>query len=422
MSKYSPRDAMREVSRLLDNCTPEDNTKTRPKVAAVITKSDGQFVQSAYRGEISPGEHAEYTLLHRKINDETDLSDCIAYVSLEPCSLRGHNKIPCSQRLVSSGIKTVYIANIDPNPHIRGNGIQWLLRNGIDVRFFDSDISKEIHNKNREFMDEYYSENLYKIKEFAKNNKNRTLDEWLISINKIYHDRNFAFPLSTIFMHLSESVGDLAYIVSSDKEVKEKNYDKAFIKCIAWWLALCDKASIESVETLLYLKFPEICPYCQLAQHDRKICKSTPETSVINWDRNLEKFHNITRTGKNIDAWADHFLAIYRKADSSSPPINKLVEEMGELAEACRYISEHKGYFWSEAADVFAWLMSIHNQQIGDLPHGAVLAEAISIYYPDSCRDCGQIKCGCPLLLKSDVSRLSEESPPDSMLNTIRLT
>ena len=63
---------------------PRRDGKASPKVGAVLVKPDGT-VETACRGELRHGDHAEFTLLERK-NRSNPLDGCILFATLEPCA------------------------------------------------------------------------------------------------------------------------------------------------------------------------------------------------------------------------------------------------------------------------------------------------------------------------------------------------
>ena len=79
--------------------------KVSPKVGAVLIKSDGT-VETAYRGELRQGDHAEFTLLERK-NRSNSLDNSILFTTLEPCApgARKQPKLSCAERIVNARIK-----------------------------------------------------------------------------------------------------------------------------------------------------------------------------------------------------------------------------------------------------------------------------------------------------------------------------
>jgi diaminohydroxyphosphoribosylaminopyrimidine deaminase/5-amino-6-(5-phosphoribosylamino)uracil reductase len=83
---------------------------------------------------IGEGYHQQYGEPHAEVNAIRDSSESVAgataFVTLEPCSHFGKTP-PCADLLIESGIKEVYVANLDPNPLVAGKGIAKLEAAGI---------------------------------------------------------------------------------------------------------------------------------------------------------------------------------------------------------------------------------------------------------------------------------------------------
>jgi ATP-dependent DNA helicase RecG len=125
--------------------------KPNPLVGAVLVKPDGS-IETAARGELREGNHAEFTLLERKcVGDKLDGS--VLFATLEPCLNRNHPKRGCARHIVSARIKEVWVGIEDDNPTVAGKGIEHLRRNGVTVHMFDRDLQEVIAKENKVFFE-----------------------------------------------------------------------------------------------------------------------------------------------------------------------------------------------------------------------------------------------------------------------------
>jgi ATP-dependent DNA helicase RecG len=154
--KFNPRIMMEKAVAVMRHSVNEPRTdkKASPLVGAVLYKPGGS-IETAYRGELRHGDHAEYTLLERKHRNER-LDGSVLFATLEPCApgARKHPKLSCAERIVLARIKEVWIGIEDPDPTVDRQGIKYLQDNGVAVHLFDRDMQDEIQKANKTFIDQ----------------------------------------------------------------------------------------------------------------------------------------------------------------------------------------------------------------------------------------------------------------------------
>ncbi|UCD86092.1 MAG: bifunctional diaminohydroxyphosphoribosylaminopyrimidine deaminase/5-amino-6-(5-phosphoribosylamino)uracil reductase RibD [Deltaproteobacteria bacterium] len=106
----------------------EGRTSPNPMVGAVIIRA-GRIVGKGYHPKAGQ-PHAEIEAL--KDAGKAALG-AEMWVNLEPCNHWGRTG-PCTDAIIKSGIKRVFVGMEDPNPRIKGKGIAKLRKNGLLVK------------------------------------------------------------------------------------------------------------------------------------------------------------------------------------------------------------------------------------------------------------------------------------------------
>ncbi len=102
-------------------------TSPNPCVGAVVVRDGRVIGQGWHRAAGMP--HAEVEALEDAGNDARGAT---LYVTLEPCNHFGRTP-PCTQKILDCGISRVVMGCHDPNPHVAGQGMAFLEKNGVSV-------------------------------------------------------------------------------------------------------------------------------------------------------------------------------------------------------------------------------------------------------------------------------------------------
>jgi diaminohydroxyphosphoribosylaminopyrimidine deaminase / 5-amino-6-(5-phosphoribosylamino)uracil reductase len=106
----------------------QGRVEPNPMVGCVIVKAS-RIVAEGYHKRFG-GPHAEVDALR---SDPSKGRGATAYVTLEPCNHYGKTP-PCTELLISAGIKRVVAAMTDPGEHVRGRGFRRLRSAGVSVQ------------------------------------------------------------------------------------------------------------------------------------------------------------------------------------------------------------------------------------------------------------------------------------------------
>jgi diaminohydroxyphosphoribosylaminopyrimidine deaminase/5-amino-6-(5-phosphoribosylamino)uracil reductase len=119
-------------------------TDPNPRVGCVLVRA-GSIVGEGWHA-FAGGPHAEIEAL-KAAGEKAQGADC--YVTLEPCCHHGRTP-PCTEALISAGVRRVVVAMIDPNPKVAGQGLAKLKAAGIET--VCGVLEKEARALNRGFV------------------------------------------------------------------------------------------------------------------------------------------------------------------------------------------------------------------------------------------------------------------------------
>lgn len=106
------------------------DTDPNPRVGCVLVK-DGEIIGEGWH-EKAGEAHAEVNALAVASKNGHTVSGATAYVTLEPCCHHGKTP-PCTDALITAGIKRVVAAMQDPHDKVAGQGLKLLQDTGIET-------------------------------------------------------------------------------------------------------------------------------------------------------------------------------------------------------------------------------------------------------------------------------------------------
>jgi diaminohydroxyphosphoribosylaminopyrimidine deaminase/5-amino-6-(5-phosphoribosylamino)uracil reductase len=118
-------------------------TSPNPMVGAILVKGD-KLIGEGYHAKAGEA-HAEVVALQRA---REEARGAILYLNLEPCTHYGKTP-PCAPKVIEAGVKRVVIGMEDPNPLVKGKGVEILRKAGVDVEV--GILEKECRRLNEAF-------------------------------------------------------------------------------------------------------------------------------------------------------------------------------------------------------------------------------------------------------------------------------
>lgn len=116
-----------------------------PTVGCVLVRDNEVIGEGAHFYDNR--DHAEIAALKQAAAHRENVRGATVYVTLEPCSHHGRTG-PCSAALAAAGTTRCVVATVDPNPLVRGRGIEKMRAAGIEVALAEA-VSTLAHQARR---------------------------------------------------------------------------------------------------------------------------------------------------------------------------------------------------------------------------------------------------------------------------------
>lgn len=129
-----PQAIVRAFSRAIELARDHEGaTAPNPPVGCVLLDAAGkELATGAHRRAGLPHAEAEAIAQARAVGLSEKVDSVV--VTLEPCAHHGRTP-PCSEAILTTGARQVWIGCRDPNPEVKGGGAERLRASGLSVNF-----------------------------------------------------------------------------------------------------------------------------------------------------------------------------------------------------------------------------------------------------------------------------------------------
>lgn len=167
-------------------------TPPNPMVGAVLVSPDGIVVGEGWHHTFGQ-PHAEVECIRDYERKSPQVTNLTLYVTLEPCCHYGKTP-PCTELILSKGIKRVVVGCLDPNPLVAGKGVVRLREEGVEV--ITGVLEKECRELNKRFICFYEKHRPYITLKWAQ-----TVDGFLDRIRTKGEPITISTPITKCFVH-----------------------------------------------------------------------------------------------------------------------------------------------------------------------------------------------------------------------------
>ncbi|KAI8324395.1 hypothetical protein GQ54DRAFT_68562 [Martensiomyces pterosporus] len=134
MSKEYTAEDVEYMRMAIDEGKKCSSVESAYNVGAVIVK-DGKILSRGFSRQLPGNTHAEQCALITLAGElgEDAARGATMYTTMEPCSKRLSGNVPCVNRILDSGIATVFVGVAEPPNFVQCTGMEELANHGLKV-------------------------------------------------------------------------------------------------------------------------------------------------------------------------------------------------------------------------------------------------------------------------------------------------